>query len=419
MTGAATDFERIFIIGIGDDGLEGLSPTARTIVDRANLIIGPEPILKTLPNRAVETLPLGGDLDLILGRIRASAEQRIVLLALGDPLFYGTARFLIEKIGKDRFTVVPHVSSMQLAFARVKESWEDAYLCNLATQNLSVVIDKVRTCQKAGIFTTEEASPAKVARSLLDQKIDYYIAYVCENLGSPDERVTQGELSEIAEMDFAALNVMVLVRKPNHPDAPVLPNRWRLFGNKDELFQQNRPKRGLLTPAEVRAIALSEMAIHPNAIVWDVGAGSGSVAIEAARLAPGGQVFAIDSDPDSYRMIRENCARMGVHNVVPVQGLAPDVWADLPSPSAVFVGGTGRAAAAIARAAFERLQPGGHVVCNVGSIERLVEVRRELEGVAGDVEVLMVSLARAVSQLDTTRFEALNPTYLVTASKLD
>ena len=129
---------------------------------------------------------------------RRQASRRTVVLASGDPLFYGTARYVCAKLGKDRFEVVPHVSSMQLAFARVKESWEEAFLTNLAGQSIERVIDRIRTSETAGLFTSEQWPPAAVAQALLEHGIDSFQAYVCENLGSPDERVTQGSLAEIA-----------------------------------------------------------------------------------------------------------------------------------------------------------------------------------------------------------------------------
>ncbi|MCX6682935.1 MAG: hypothetical protein NTY71_08150, partial [Methanoregula sp.] len=155
------------------------------------------------------------------------------------------------------------------------------------------VLEQIRSAEKVGLFTSEEHSPAVVARALLDQRIDYFTAYVCENLGAPDERVTRGELAEIAAQEFASLNVMILVRKPHVPDRPSESIGRRLFGNPDEEFLQSRPKRGLLTPAELRSMALAELDLGPTSTVWDIGAGSGSVAIEAAQIACGGTVYAM------------------------------------------------------------------------------------------------------------------------------
>ena len=159
------------------------------------------------------------------------------------------------------------------------------------------VIEKIRSAEKVGAFTTDAISPAVLAKGLLNQQIDYFTAYVCENLGSRDERVTQGELADIAAMEFSPLNVVILVRKPNVPDRPQQSAGKRLFGNPDTAFLQSQPKHGLLTPCEVRSIALAELDLGPRSVVWDVGAGSGSVAIECAQIARDGSIFAIEMDP--------------------------------------------------------------------------------------------------------------------------
>jgi precorrin-6Y C5,15-methyltransferase (decarboxylating) len=147
--------------------------------------------------------------------------------------------------------------------------------------------------------------------------------------------------------------------------------------------------------------------------VWDVGAGSGSVAIEAARLASGGQVFAIEMDPEDHGLILANAERFAVKNLVPVLGQAPDCWEKLPPPDAIFVGGSGRQVSRIVELAFARLKLGGRIVANVGSIENLDAVYQSLVRSGGDASVWMVNLARGIQQIDRMRFEALNPTFLV------
>jgi precorrin-6Y C5,15-methyltransferase (decarboxylating) len=407
--------EKVHIIGIGDDGLEGLTPSARQRLQQAQLILGARHALAAIESLPAQKMDIGGDLDLIIRRIEAAAGQSVAILASGDPLFYGTARYLCDRLGKDRFEVTPHVSSMQLAFARVKESWDDAYLTSLANQPLDLVAEKARTATKVGLFTTEAAPPAAVAKALLDRGIDYFTVYVCENLGSPDECVTQGELEEVAGQQFGALNVMILVRKPGVPDRPAAMKGRRLFGNPDEAFLQSQPKRGLLTPSEVRAIALAELDIGPSSVVWDIGAGSGSVSIEAAQLADAGSVYAIEMDPEDYALIAANAERFGVSNLIPVLGQAPDAWQGVPAPDAIFVGGTGRHIRGLVEQAFEKLKPGGRLVANVGSIDNLADVRKVLHKAAGDTKVLMVNISRGNDQLDRLRFEALNPTFLIVA----
>ena len=408
---------KIHIIGIGDDGVAGLTARARELIDHAEIIIGPQPALAVVPNQQAQRVAIGNSFDDAVQLIGEHPGHRIVVLATGDPLFYGIARYLCGRLGKDLFEVIPHVSSMQLAFARVKESWDEAYLTNLASQRLDHVVERIRTAEKVGLFTTEEIPPNQVAGALLEFKIDYFLVYVCENLGAPDERVTQGSIADVSRRQFSPLNVMILVRQPDVPDRPLGMAGRRMFGNPDELFLQSRPKRGLLTPAEVRSMALSELDLEVDSTVWDVGAGSGSVAIEAAQIARDGHVYAIEMDPDDHHLIEANAQRFGIQNLSAVLGEAPAAWDALPAPDAVFVGGTGRQVQRLVEMAWERLAPGGRLVVNVASIENLASLRALLAGRTDRTNVWMVNVARGIFQFERMRFESLNPTYLIAAVK--
>lgn len=391
----------------------GLTDNARRLIEDAELIVGESHCLALVPETGAKRQVVGTNIEEGLRKLEESAEQKVVVLAVGDPLFYGVARYLCDKLGKERFEVVPHVSTMQLAFARVKESWEEAFLTNLASHGVENVLEPIRSAEKVGLFTSESYPPSAVAQILLDHGLDYFVAYVCENLGSPDERVTRGELAEIAEQEFSPLNVMILVRKPHMPDRPSEAVGRRLFGNPDELFLQTKPKRGLLTPGEVRSMALAELDLGPASVVWDIGAGSGSVAIEAAQIASGGTVYAIEMDPGDHQLIQENAKRFRVMNLVAILGRAPEAWRDLPDPDAVFVGGSGRGIWRLVDGAFGRLRPGGRLVATMGSIDNLAEVHRVLRGHGPDVKVWMINIARGNYQLERVRFESLNPVFLV------
>lgn len=409
---------KVFIVGLGDDGLAGLTDQARRIVREAQLVIGSEQTLYRVPELTAEKMAVSTDLREVARRIESDrATKRIVVLASGDPLFYGVARYLCERVGKEHFEVLPHVSSMQLAFARVKESWEDAYLTSLANKSIDEVVDRVRTADKVGIFTSEECSPADFARELLNSDVGYFRGYVCENLGSPDERVTQGELAEIAEMTFAPLNVLILVRKADQPDRAAAVERLQLFGNPDDTFAQSRPKSGLITHAEVRAMALAQMNIRPGSVVWDIGAGSGSVAIEAAQLAGQGTAYAIEKDAADYQLIQSNAERFGVGNLRAIHGRAPEALADLPAPDAIFIGATGRELGPLLDVAYQRLRRGGRIVVNVATLETLHQVYSAFRAFEGEPSVWMIQVSRGTHQLGSVRFDALNPTFLLAISK--
>ncbi len=363
---------KLVIVGIGDDGLDGLTESARRLIADADLLLGAPAMLRLVESLPGRKIALDPEMPAALRQVReALGSLRPVLVSGGDPLFYGVARYLCDRLGKEQFEVIPHVSSMQLAFARVKESWEDAYLTSLAGRPLEAVVDRIRTAEKVGLFSSDEHPPSRLAKALLDRGIDYFRVYVCENLGSPDERVTQAELDELTGMEFDPLNVLILVRKPNRPDRASKASRYRLFGNADDAFAQTLPKRGLITQAEVRSIALAQLDIRPESVVWDIGAGSGSVAIESAQLASQGMVYAVEPEPADVALIEANAEAFGVPNVRPVAGRAPDVLAGLPDPDAIFIGGTGRQVVLVLSTAYSRLAAGGRMVVNVATIDGL------------------------------------------------
>jgi precorrin-6Y C5,15-methyltransferase (decarboxylating) len=214
-----------------------------------------------------------------------------------------------------------------------------------------------------------------------------------------------------------------LKRKPGRPDAPL----WALtqpgsphlrrFGNPDDVFAQSRPKSGLITQAEVRAIGLAKLDIQPGSVVWDIGAGSGSVAIEAAQLAHPGMVYAVEQDAADYHLILSNAQSFGVSNLKAIHGSAPAVFADLPAPDAVFVGGTGREIGRLLESAYAALHPSGRLVVNVATLESLNSTYAAMKTLTRPVQVLLVNVSRGTEQLETLRFEAVNPTFLLAVTK--
>ncbi|MEO1618985.1 MAG: precorrin-6y C5,15-methyltransferase (decarboxylating) subunit CbiE [Planctomycetota bacterium] len=408
---------KIYVVGMGDDGFEGLTGHARSLIDSVDQIVGSTALLSSLPEALQSKgVRCDGGLQTLSTCLEELPPNPTVLLASGDPLFYGISQYLTETIGKERLEIVPHVSSMQLAFARVKENWDDAYLTNLAVEPLDRVVDVIRSAERVGLFTTESNPPGVVAEALLDRRIDYFNAFVCENLGTPNETVTQGDLASIRGQTFSPLNVMVLIRRSGVADLPNGQARLRLFGNPDDVFLQSRPKRGLLTPAEVRCIALAELELARDSIVWDVGAGSGALAIEAAGIAHEGQVFAIEMDAEDFNLILENASRFDVPALVPIHGQAPAAWKDLPTPNAVFVGGSGRIVPELVAGAAKRLQT-GRMVVSVSSPDNLVAVQAVMEQAGFRADVRMINIARGQQQLDRVRFESLNPTFLVVGGR--
>jgi precorrin-6Y C5,15-methyltransferase (decarboxylating) len=189
----------------------------------------------------------------------------------------------------------------------------------------------------------------------------------------------------------------------------------QLFGLPDELFTPRRPGSNVITKRDVRAITLAHLGLHRHTILWDIGSGTGSVAIEAAHLASAGHVYAIESNPEALAAINANCRRLHAPNVSIVAGRAPQVLHDLPDPSAVFIGGSGGTLTAILEVVMVRLRPGGHLVVNLATLEHLSEAANYLRQAAWMLECTMVNIAHTQNILDMTRFAAVNPVFVLTA----
>lgn len=403
---------RLQVVGMGEDGPPGLAPAARRAIEEAELLIGTDRLLSLVPVGHAERRAMNPGTKEALGLIEASLDlRRVVVLASGDPGFFGIGKLLVRRLGRERVEILPHVSSVQLAFARIKESWEDATFISVHGRPAEGLVQAVSRSKKVAILTDETNSPARIARSLLDAGLSGYRAYLCENLGGPEERIREAALDELVDAPPSLLGVLVLIRTELRREAASM--RWR-HGIPDDQFDQRRPLRGLITKLEVRMVALALLGLEESSVVWDVGAGSGSVAIEAASLARRGEVYAIERDPESVELIRSNVAKFDASNVVVVPGSAPEALDRLPDPDAVFVGGHGGRIAEILETAGRRLRRDGRVVVGAASIETMSGSAATLREQGFTVEVTLMQASRSKDLAGLTHLSALNPVFLVT-----
>jgi precorrin-6Y C5,15-methyltransferase (decarboxylating) len=404
----------VAVVGIGDDGCVGLTSRAIGAVTRAQVLVGGRRHLAFFPDHPGERIMLAADLAGALDRIAALAEDHdVCILASGDPLFFGIGRRVIERIGADHVEVIPQPSSIQLAFARAGLAWDDAGLISLHGRQIEGVIARLARHARVAVLTDEDCSPARIAARMLAYGETAWRAWVCEALGGPGERIRRFTLGDLAAAtDIAPLNVLILERSdPAWRPPPVLP-----FAAEDA-FARRMPKKGLITKREVRLISLAQLAIRPGDVVWDVGAGSGSVAIEAARLAPDGRVFAIEVDPEGVAICEDNARAHGADNVTVIAGRAPEALAALPTPDAVFVGGSKGSMTAIVAAALDRLRPGGRLVVNAITLENAGEAYQAIRALGLVPEVTLLQIARSEPLAHYLRYEALNPIQIFAVGK--
>ncbi len=413
------------VVGIGLDGVAGLLESVRPIVARATLLVGSARHLSYFPDHPAQRLVLQ-EFAAAIAQIRHHLTQTtpqpptVVILTSGDPLCFGLGRLLLAEFPPEQLTFHPHLSSIQLAFSRVKVPWQDALLISAHGRSLEELTQAVRQgAEKIAVLTDGNHNPATIGQLLQSLDLPYtYHLWVCENLGSEAERVTQfTRLAELGQQTFAPLNVVILLRQPESLPPETLP----LLGLPERSWLSFPDRPGLITKREVRVLALAELALQTQQILWDVGAGTGSVAIEIARLCPNSTVYAVEKTAAGHQLIQQNCQRLQVQNVIPVLGSAPEALAQLPNPDRVFIGGSGGQLVPILELCHQKMQAGGVVVLAIATLEHLQEATTWLrqQHLAWEFRLLQVQLARSTEVARLTRLAPLNPVTLVTATRLE
>ncbi len=403
----------VTLIGIGDDGCAGLTARAANAVAAAQVLVGGERHLAFFPQFAGARVVLADKIGEAIDRVAALAhEHNVVVLASGDPLFFGVGALVAKKVGAEHVEILPAPSSVQLAFARAGLKWDDATILSLHGRSREGLLTRLRRVAKAAILTDEESSPRWIAQQLAAHGQTGFVAWVCENLGGPDERVRRFSIAELAACeDVAALNVVVLQREGEWRAPPAIS-----FLHEDA-FAKRMPKKGLITKREARMLSLAMLQLRRDSVVWDIGAGSGSVAIEAAMLCDHGRVFAVEADPESVEICRENVRAHAVDNVRVLAGRAPEALGELPDPDAVFIGGSKGAMAEIVDVALARLRPGGRLVANAITLDNVNEAYAALRASGREPEVVMLNVSRAEPLARYMRWEAQNPIHIFAVTR--
>lgn len=399
--------QTIYLIGAGMAGWEGFSTKTLEIIASTEVLVGHQRHLDLFPDFAGTKMVLG-DLSELLSFLKES-EKRIVLLASGDPTFFGISRFLLRNLPKERLEIFANVTSMQYAFSRIKEPWDDAIFVSVHGRGMNVAVDKIISAEKACILTDKINNPAAIASELLSRGAEGYEAWLCEDLGLPGEKFTRTDLRGLLSMTPSELNILILI-KTYEPNLI----RYPLIGIDDDQFQTSKK---LITKQEVRAVTLAKLQLQDDLTLWDIGAGSGSVSIEASNLMPHGRIFALERNPQCVGFMTENLHKFAAHNIKLIEVEAPDGLEDLPDPDRVFIGGAGGNLEEIIDVISERLKPEGLIVINAVTLETLTKAVEYLEDQGFSTEAACVNISRTRKLTEYKMFEALNPVYVITASK--
>ena len=422
--------ERCCLIGILDDGWAGLSDAARARLAAAEVVIGAARTLALVQPHlaaAAELKDMDGQLGQVPGWITAAraAGKSVVALATGDPLCHGIASWLTSKLGRDGFEILPAVSTLQLAFARFKTPWQDIKIATCHTADagewyvgappahgLYTLMRTIALHPRVALFPGPQNTPARLARALIAAGYgdEARLSIACRLL-LPDEAVHIGlTLAEVAASAFPEPNVVLVEREVAVADFPA-------FGLDDLEYLQRTPEKGLITKQEARALSLAKLRLKPDAMVWDIGAGSGSVGLECARLAPYGHIWAIEKNEGDAANARANAERFRIGNYTLCEGKAPAQLDSWPDPDAVFIGGSGGELDELIKLILTRLKPGGRLVMNFVTIENLAVATATLKASGAAWDVVQLQASRSQPILDMHRLAAQNPVWIVTASK--
>lgn len=365
----------------------------------------------------------------------SNPKSQIVLLASGDPLFYGIGRRAIKELGKEAVQIIPDLSSIQAAFSKIKESWDDAFLISLhggpdphKRRNMPYTVTDIPLLlerhNKIAILTDKENNPSKIAQVLLESAaLSHYRTaalklFVCEKLGYPDEKITEGAPGEIEKLAFSHPNLVIILNQSlNNKESTEASKVSAIqkdsdFGlSEDDIIHSG----GLITKDEVRAVTLHKLRLMNKGVFWDIGAGSGSVSLEAAKLCPDLKIYAIEKDRQQIQNILSNQQKFGVDNILLVKGEAPESLKEIPFPQRVFIGGSGGRLEEIIK--FIADISVDIVVINAATIETLNKAVKSLQQSDYDLDVVQINVSRMRKIGEGNYFSALNPIFIIRGRK--
>ncbi|MCY3908955.1 MAG: precorrin-6y C5,15-methyltransferase (decarboxylating) subunit CbiE [Cyanobacteria bacterium MAG COS3_bin_20] len=416
----------IDVIGTDAGAPASLPAPQQTLLRAAAVIAAPQRLQAALQNWLGDAKPelLSSDdpralVDSLQPR---AADQAVVVLASGDPLWFGLGRILCDRIGAERLRFHPAPTSLQLAFSRIGRPWQDADWVSLHGRDPEILASTLqkRPAALAVLTDPNQGGAGTVQQMLRSSGLEASTdLWLCENLGHPDERVQLIAPGTALPTDLQPLLIALLIaREPAAPDPHQLP----LFGLDDGLYLQHSDHPGLMTKREVRIQLLAELALPPQGVLWDLGAGTGSVGLEALRLRPGLQLLAVERRAGGAQLIQRNAQRLGVSPAAVLEADANTVLngglpSQLSQPDRVLLGGGGAQRERLLQKVLTRLRCGGVVVIPLASIEALASVRPLLENAGLAVRVQQLQAWRGQPLGDGTRLAPMNPTLIVTGTK--
>jgi precorrin-6Y C5,15-methyltransferase (decarboxylating) len=394
------------IVGVGLC-FSDLNQKYLNIIRDADILVGGKRHLTWFDNHPGEKREIIAPLSSVVEDIRQWMDhKKVVVLASGDPLFFGIGRILVKALGKDNVCIYPNISTMAACFSRLKMTWNQAVVVSLHGKDPTMELTgALRSEKPVFIFTDPRHDPAWVGDWVCRTDSYKWCMWVFERLGEPDERIRQISPEKASGMKFNEPNAVVLINTISKKSI------YPLFTGAPEHWYEH--ERGLITKPEVRAVTLSKLRLLPDHVFWDLGAGSGSVAIEAAIFVNRGQIIAVEQKKERVDQIRTNVKKFGVDHIRVLHARLPEEIQKLPAPDRVFIGGGGKDLRHILEGASQRLLPQGRVVINTVVLETMASAMDTLDKLGFATSVVQVQISRGETMSSGTRFDAKNPVWII------
>jgi precorrin-6Y C5,15-methyltransferase (decarboxylating) len=396
----------------------GLSPedlTARhlRIIESADILVGGQRVLDCFKETSARKQVIDKNIAKAVKFIRDQmATRSVVVLASGDPLFFGIGSILIKALGPDNVDIYPNVSSVAAAFARIKESWSQVKVMSLhGRKNGEAILRALKKGKTVAVFTDPTNNPARIAKRLIAADFAHTKMCVLESLGSSTERFGWYHLEQACKMTFSEPNLLILKRISGQGGIKKAVH----LGIPDQYFEH---EKGLITKSEIRAVSLAKLQLGPGQILWDLGAGSGSVSIEASVLVRDGQVIAVEKNEKRITQIRSNIDQFKVTNVDVVQAVLPEGLGDLPPPDRIFIGGGGQNFKEILKEAVSFLRANGIVVINTVLMPNVFAATQTLETLGFKTSMVQVQVHHSRKMPWAERLEAQNPVWIISGFRI-
>jgi precorrin-6Y C5,15-methyltransferase (decarboxylating) len=403
---------KIQIVGVGPGHSAYLSPAALTAIRGCDLLVGGQRNLEAFSNCGKAMIVIEGDLEQLCEELcRRAVGQKVAVLVSGDPGIFSIQKLLRRKLVNWEIETIPGISSLQYFCAKLGVGWDDLRIVTMHGRDAVDLVREVRTHAKVCVFTGGENSPNVLCRRLRAAEIGQARVTVGERLSYPEERIVRGDLDQIGALKFDNLAIMLIEQAfLAGPDREGLAG----WGLPDECFIRGATP---MTKEEVRAVALAKLRLRKNDIVYDIGAGTGSVTVEAALRCRGGSIYAIERDPAALALIAQNVNQFGLINVRMITGAAPAALEGLPEPDRIFIGGSGGQLAAIITQLGNYQKP-CRVVVNAVTLETTVEAMESLTANGfSAVEAVNIAISRSHPVGVKHLMQALNPVTIISAEK--